>query len=109
MQRPRIFIILIAILLGGCAATGPTHTEVKSTFVPLDTSKGRIFFYRADTIVGAAIQPDIRLNGAIVGTSIPGGFFYKDVGARSPKLSTSTEVERELTFTIGAKEIRYVR
>jgi hypothetical protein len=109
MQRARNFMILVALLMGGCAATGPTHTEVKSTFAVLDANQGRIFFYRASSIVGAAIQPDINLNGEIVGTSIPGGFFYKDVSAGNQIVSTSTEVERQLTFTIGAKETRYVR
>src|SRR5258705_2113838 len=109
MQRTRNFIILVALLMGGCAATGPTHTEIKSTFAPLDANQGRVFFYRAASMVGAAIQPDISLNGEIVGTSIPGGFFYKDVAAGNQRVSTSTEVERQLTFTICAREIRYVR
>jgi hypothetical protein len=58
---------------------------------------------------GAAIQPDIRLNGEVVGASKPGGFFYKDVKGGNYIVSTSTEVERQLTFTIAAKEVRYVR
>jgi hypothetical protein len=60
-------------------------------------------------MLGAAIQPNIMLNGKVVGESKPGGFFYVDDAAGAKEVSTSTEVERKLTFTLEPGQTRYVR
>ena len=109
MRSISAIAVVAAILLGGCAASGPKLAEIKSTMAPLPADQGRIYFYRSSSMFGAAIQPDIRLNGEVVGSSKPGGFFYRDVKGGNQTVSTSTEVERQLTFTIAAKEVRYVR
>jgi len=107
--RSGFFAALAALLLSACAGSGPLHSELKSTYAPIPADQGRIFFYRNSSMFGAAIQPDVRLNGDVVGTSKPGGFFYKDVKAGNQTVSTTTEVERQLTFTLAAREVRYVR
>ena len=109
MHKAGCFLVAAVLVLGGCASSGPRHAEIKSTLPALGAEQARIFFYRNASPLGAAIQPDIRLNGEVVGTSIPGGFFYKDVAAGNYVVSTTTERERQLTFTIAAKDIRYVR
>jgi hypothetical protein len=58
---------------------------------------------------GAGIQPDVMLNGARVGDSTPGGFFFIDRPAGNFEVLLSTEVERKVTFTLAPKEERYVR
>ena len=73
------------------------------------TGKGRIYFYRDDSLAGGAIQPDIKLNGVAVGESEPGGFFYVDQDPGNCSVSTTTEVERTLEFTLAAHEVKYVR
>ena len=109
MRNTGYLVIVIALLMGGCASSGPKLTEIQTTMTPLAADQGRIYFYRSSSMFGAAIQPDIRLNGEVVGSSKPGGFFYRDVKGGNQTVSTSTEVERQLTFTIAAKEVRYVR
>lgn len=96
------------LFVAGCAS-GPKMAEVQSSMPALAADSGRIFFYRSSSMVGAAIQPDIYLNGKVVGTSKPGGFFYKDVPAGNYTVSTTTEVEKQLTFVLAPKEIKYVK
>ena len=73
---------------------------------PADT--GRIYFYRT-SLLGAAVQPEVRLNGEVVGKAVPNGFFYADRPAGNYQVATETEVERKLTFTLEAGQVRYVR
>ena len=109
MRGISAILVIAAVLLGGCASSGPKLAEIKTTMTPLAADQGRVYFYRSSSMFGAAIQPDIRLNGEVVGSSKPGGFFYKDVKGGNQTVSTSTEVERQLTFTLAPKETRYVR
>lgn len=95
-------------LLAGCA-TGPKYAEMAKTIAPLEPGKGRIYFFRSNSMGGAAVQPDIRLNNAVVGTSKPGGFFYVDRPAGNYVGAASTETEKTLSFTLAAGETKYVR
>ena len=104
----RVLAVAVALVLAGCAS-GPKLAEVKSQIPILKPDEGRIYFYRGSSPVGAAIQPDIMLNGAKVGESIPGGFFFVDQGSGAKEVSTSTEVEKKLTFTLDRGQTRYVR
>jgi hypothetical protein len=58
---------------------------------------------------GAAIQPDLRLNGEVVGESKPGGFFFVDRPAGKYVASASTETEKTLSFVLDTGETKYVR
>jgi len=49
------------------------------------------------------------LDNATVGQSKPGGFFYIDTIPGGHLVSTATEVERELTFSLDPGESKYVR
>lgn len=102
-----IAAIVVSILVG-CAATGPLYSEISATIAPVPSDKGRIFFYRSDTMVGAAITSDIKLNDKVVGRSERASFFYVDQAPGNCVVSTSTEVERQLTFTLAPGETRYV-
>ena len=70
MRRRFFAAVLLMPLLAGCA-TGPKYSEVVSTLPSLTPSQGRIYFYRPSAF-GAAVQPDIKLNGQKVGTAKPG-------------------------------------
>jgi hypothetical protein len=100
--------LLIAFALVGCA-TGPKYAEVKNSIPILSADKGRIFFYRSNSMIGGGIQPNVNLNGAVVGESKPGGFFYVDVQPANYEVSLTSEVEKKLTFAIGMKQERCVR
>ncbi|WP_382154065.1 DUF2846 domain-containing protein [Hydrogenophaga sp. ANAO-22] len=68
----------------------------------------RVFFYRTDSMVGAAMQPEIRLDNQVVGKSQPGGFFYVDTHPGRHLASSQTENEARLEFDIEAGQTVYV-
>jgi hypothetical protein len=97
----------MAIWLAGCAS-GPRYNEINGQFAPLAAGSGRIFIYRT-TAFGAAIQPSVKINDEVVGNAKPKGFFYVDRIAGDYRVSTSTEVERDLSLTLEDGQTRYVR
>jgi hypothetical protein len=98
----------VALVASGCAS-GPQYKEVASSIPTIKPSEGRIYFYRSNSMFGAAIQPSISVNGAVVGKSKPGGFFYVDEPAGKYVVSTATETEKTVSFTLDAGETKYVR
>lgn len=110
MRFFKVALIAVMLFLGvGCAATGPKYSDIASTIPSLSGNKGRIFFFRPDTMLGAAITSDIRLNGKVVGRSERGSFFFADEAPGNMTVMTSTEVEKQLTFKLAAGETKYVR
>ena len=93
--------------MSGCAS-GPTYESYKSSIPPVSPEKGRIYFYRT-TVLGAAVQPAVRVNGTEVGKSTPQGFFYYDCPPGEYVVETSTEVTRKLSLLVAAGQVRYVR
>jgi hypothetical protein len=102
-----LLIIGSAAFMSGCA-TGPKYSQVKASIPVLAPDNGRIYFYRT-AVMGAAIQPSVKLNDQVVGTAKPGGFFYVDRPAGDYKVETSTEVKRELSLTLDNGQSRYIR
>jgi uncharacterized protein DUF2846 len=110
MSASKTLLALVIVgVLAGCAASGPLHKEVAASIPAVPAGKGRIYFYRADTILGAAVTSDITLNGRVVGKSERGSFFFVDENPGNCKASVSTEVERELTFTLAAGETKHIK
>lgn len=97
-----------AALLAGCA-TGMKHEQMAASMPSLKAGQGRIYFLRSSSPMGAAVQPDIRLNGAVVGSSKPGGFFYLDRPAGNYVASASTETEKTVSFALQPGETKYIR
>jgi predicted small lipoprotein YifL len=109
MRAVKIMIAAIVFaILTGCAATGPLYSDISASIPPVPADKGRIYFYRSDTVFGAAITSDISLDGKVVGRSERASVFYVDQTPGNCVVSTSTEVEKQLTFTLAANETRYV-
>jgi len=109
MKRIRCLALLILALMMTACATGPKYSETKSAIPTLSADQGRIYFYRSSSMFGAAIQPTIMLNGAAAGDSKPGGFFFVDQAPGAQEVSTTTEVEKKLTFVLDARQTRYVK
>lgn len=100
-------VVPLSLVLLGCA-TGAKYTEVVSTIPTLPPSQGRIYFYRPSAL-GAAVQPDIKLNGQKVGTAKPRGFYFVDRAPGDYEVTAATETEKKLTFTLEPRQERYVR
>ncbi len=94
--------------LAGCATSGPTFAEAKANLPAITPDQGRIFFYRT-AVIGAAVQPAVKLNDVVVGSAVPRGYFYADRPAGSYTVSTTTEVTRTLSLTLAPGQIRYVQ
>lgn len=98
-----------AAALGSGCATGVKHSDMAAGMPSLKAGEGRIYFFRSSSMMGAAVQPEIRLNGQKVGESKPGGFFYVDRPAGNHVASTSTETEKTVSFTLQPGETKYIR
>jgi hypothetical protein len=109
MRMPTILFaaVLVALAFTGCAS-GPKYTDVRSTFTIPAPTQGRIFFYRPSAF-GAAVQPDVNLNGQKVGTAKPHGFYFVDRTPGNYEVTSATETEKKLTFTLEPGQERYVR
>jgi hypothetical protein len=94
--------------LVGCA-TGPMLTDIESSIPPIPSGEGRIYLYRNAVFFGDGLRPAILLNGENIGNPIPDGFFFVDRPAGDYEISTTTEVERKLSFELAAGEEKYVR
>lgn len=105
--RTLLSCCLLALSMAACAS-GPTFSEMSGKIPTLDGGNGRIYVYRT-TALGAALQPSVKVNGEVVGDAVPRGFFYVDRPAGSYKITTSTEVERNLSLTLDSGQTRYVR
>lgn len=108
MQIFRLLVIAAAIFLTGCAATGPRYAEVEANFPTLRPGYGRLVVYRSGGL-GAAVQPDIKLNGEVVGKSQPQGFFFADRTAGKYTVSARTEVETTLDVDLVEGGTTYVQ
>ncbi|MGZ3180961.1 MAG: DUF2846 domain-containing protein [Telluria sp.] len=110
MKRLSSLVLVTAALgLAGCAASGPKFAEVEASTPAIKADAGRVYFYRNDSMMGAALQPAIRLDGNEVGTSKPGGYFYVDLAPGSHEAATSTEVTNKVSFVLDKGEVKYVR
>jgi len=108
-SRKLLMIGAIALLTGCASSSGGRYADVNAVVPKLSPDRGRVYFYRSASVVGAAIQPDIKLNGETVGRAVPGGFFFIDRPKGSYEASTATEVETMLAFTLAAGETKYIR
>jgi uncharacterized protein DUF2846 len=104
--RPLVAGILL-LLLAACAS-GPQFSQIQDNLPAASADNGRIFIYRS-TILGAAIQPSVKVNGEVVGSAVPRGFFYIDRPPGDYEISTITEVTRTLSLRLDAGQTRYVR
>jgi len=103
----RILLLLLAAVAFGCAS-GPKYAEIKGSIPALQPDLGRIYFYRPSAI-GAAVQPNIRLNGDVVGEMKPHGFFFVDRSPGNYVVSAQTESEATLQLALQANRTQYVQ
>ena len=102
-----LVVLTMALPMVGCAS-GPKFSDVAPTLKTLSPDVGRLYIYRT-AVVGAAVQPAVKLNGEVVGSAVPRGFFYVDKPPGNYQIETSTEVDRKLSLTLEGGQVRYVR
>ena len=101
-------VILAAFLIAGCA-TGPKFSEYGATVKPVASGYGRIWIYRPSKMAGAAVQPQVYLNGEKVGKAQPGCNFYVDRPAGNYEVKCTTEWSDIGKLTLAAGDEKYVR
>lgn len=106
IKQISIFFVLVCLL--GCA-TGTKFTELAPLIQKLPENKGRIYFYRDDEPLGILVQPNIILNGEVVGEAILNGFFYVDRDPGLYEISIATEAKRTRSLILEKGQIVYVR
>lgn len=109
MKLHHVAMPLLALMLGGCAASGPKFAQQEASTPKLGAEQGRVYFYRTDSMMGAALRPQVMLDGASVGKSQPGGYFYVDAAPGSHEAVTSTEASNKVSFALDKGEVKYVR
>lgn len=109
MKRTTIpcILMVMGLLISGCA-TGPKFGEYASKIGKVPADSGRIYLYRT-AVLGAAVTPEIKVNGEVVGKAIARGFVYVDRPPGNYEIMTSTEVDRKLSLTLEKGQTRYVR
>ena len=54
------------------------------------------------------MQPEITVNGVVVGKAIPNAYFFVDRKSGSYEIATAAEPERKFTLTLGSGQTQYV-
>jgi hypothetical protein len=109
MRSTLLSVLAVAVCaLTGCAS-GPTYKELSPRIPPVAEGSGRVFFYRKSSMIGAGLSPAIVVDGANVGNSKSGGFFFTDLPPGNHSVSCSTETTNTLTLTLAVADTRYVR
>jgi hypothetical protein len=115
MFRTQTYIVIVAALLAATpiapawAKADKSYATLHASEPTLDPANGRIYLYREGGIMGAAVQPAIRVNGEKVGDSSPGDYFYIDRPAGTYSISTKTEKSEELSVPLAAGQSVYVK
>lgn len=102
-------VLAVGLVTVACSATGPSYAEIAASIPDVPNGHGRVFFYREDALIGAAVQPDIELNGDVVGESEPGGFFFVDRLPGHYRVACSTEWEHAVEFDLVPSQLVYVK
>lgn len=89
-------------------AASPPGPLIASPAASAPLGDARIYFYRGSSIMGLAIQPEIRLDGVPVGRSQRGTWFYVDRPAGAYTASSSTEAESALALDVLPGQAYYV-
>jgi hypothetical protein len=72
------FALLVALLASVGCASGPKG-EAAAALPALAADKARIVFYRTASPIASLDQPNVLMDGVVIGKSDPGYFSYADV------------------------------
>lgn len=92
-------IVSVSVVVLASCASGPTYAEMKPKLPPIPKGQGRVFVYRTSSF-GAAIRPQVRIDGNAIGKSTAKGFLYSDQPAGSHEISMTTEWKHKNTVQV---------
>ena len=100
-------VAVAAALLFGCAS-GVTVSESEVARAEVPKGKSRIAVYRTN-LLGAAVQPTVRVDGKDTGRCTPQGVFYVEVKPGQHTLSATTEAQKTSYLSVAEGEVAYVK
>jgi hypothetical protein len=110
MKSVSLAAIAAMALLAGCTSVSGTRFAQQEAVMPkLSPDQGRVYFYRVDAFTGGGMSAPLKLDGVVVGDSLPGGYFFVDAAAGKHEASATTRVTRKLLFVLEPGETKYVR
>jgi len=109
MHMLRSVSVIAAVLLLDACASQLSYSEMQALMPQQPADKGRIYFYRESAWMGNLITPDIMVNGAVVGISTPGTFFYVDRDPGAYQVSCGAGTLNQTSFSLAAGQDVYVR
>lgn len=113
-MRGGVTVVVAAMMLAGCATSGPTGSEMLSLRAKPGTA--RLVIYRTSAF-GLLIQPDYLVDGRRAGSAQPGGFVMCDLApgrhavsvANIPIALPLTSDPDSVTVTLQAGTTTYLR
>ncbi len=100
-------LIAVSVCLVSCAS-GPSFQEATASLPPIPKGQGRVFVYRTSGL-GAAVRPDVKIDGQVVGTSVARGFFHSDQPPGKHEVSIQTEWNHKNSVTVEAGKPAFVQ
>jgi len=97
---------LLALGLSACAS-GESLTESAQRIPAVQKNEGRIVVYRK-TVLGAAVQPKVLVNGVETDKCQPKKVFFVDVAPGKNVLTAQTENKASLEVDVKAGQTAYV-
>ena len=104
--KPTLLFLMLWFL--AACASGPEYREQSQIIEPVSADLARVYFYRTDAS-GVILQPEVRLDGEIIGFAQPMGYFYIDRPPGTYLVTAKVSRERKLELTLAAGESSYVR
>lgn len=101
-------MLAAALVLAGCATQAVSYKEQPARLPQPVAGNGRIVIYRSPSI-GWAVQPNVYLNGVVVGAAVADAAYVLDRPKGSYEVTVRTEVEEKVAFMLEAGEVKYVR
>lgn len=102
-------IAAVAVLTACTSVPGTKFAQQEAAMPKLAADQGRVYFYRVDAFTGGGLSAPVKLDGIVVGDSLPGGYFFVDAAAGSHEASAATKITRKLNFVLERGETKYVR
>lgn len=99
------------VLLSACAGTDELGLKpVPAAGLPAPQGgQGRIVFYRPRGSLFPAVDPQVIVNGRLVGESLDGAVFYREAWPGDYEVFLTSDHDNPLSFTLRPGESLYVR
>jgi len=105
-----LFALASFAFLAGCSTpVGTNYTAMSVSLPAIKPGEGRIFFYTPSVRFGGDVQPELKLNGTLLGFAVPSGFFYVDRPAGRYEATGKFAADGRIEIPLAAGESRYVR